>query len=63
MFDRLNWDAAVSQPVRGIEERAKLVAAELMQKETIPPLTPEQEWAIDEVVAGAWAKRRELGQL
>jgi len=23
MFDRLNWDAAINQPVRGIEERAK----------------------------------------
>jgi trimethylamine--corrinoid protein Co-methyltransferase len=63
MFDRLNWDAAINQPVRGIEERAKAVAAELMTKETQPPLTPEQERAIDEVVAEAWAKRRELGQV
>ena len=63
MFDRLNWDAAVNQPVRGIEERAKVVAAELMQRETEPPLTREQEKAIDEVVAEAWRKRRELGQV
>ena len=63
MFDRLNWDAAVNQPVRGIEEKAKLVAAELMQKETEPPLTPEQEQAIDEVVAEAWAERRAARQV
>jgi hypothetical protein len=49
--------------VRGIEERAKLVAAELMRKSTSPPLSPEQEHAIDAVVAEAWAKRRELGQV
>jgi trimethylamine--corrinoid protein Co-methyltransferase len=63
MFDRLNWSAAFEQPVRGIEERAKRVAVELMRKETVPPLRPEQERAIDEVVAEAWAKRREPGQV
>lgn len=63
MFDRLNWSAAFNQPVRGIEERAKLVAAELMQKETVPTLSLKQQRAIDEVVAEAWAKRRELGQV
>lgn len=63
LFDRLNWDAAYSQQVRGIEEKAKRVAAELMQREIAPPLSPEQERAIDEVVTEAWAKRRELGQL
>ncbi len=63
MLDRLNWEAAVGQPVRGIEEKARAVAAELMQKETQPPLSREQERAIDDVVAEAWAKRRELGQL
>jgi trimethylamine--corrinoid protein Co-methyltransferase len=63
MFDRLNWAGAFSQPVRGIEERAIQVAAELMQRDTEPVLTPEQERAIDQVVAEAWAKRRELGQL
>ena len=41
MFDRLNWDAAVTQSVRGIEERAKIVAAELVSAETEPPLTHE----------------------
>ncbi len=61
LFDRLNWEAAASQPLRGIEERAKVVAAELMRRETEPPLTPVQERAIDEVVAEAWARRRELG--
>ncbi len=63
MFDRLNWDAAVNRPTRGIEERAKQVAAELMKKETAHPLSLHQERAIDEVVSEAWAKRAELGQL
>jgi hypothetical protein len=34
-----------------------------MRKATSPALSPEQEQAIDEVVAEAWAKRRELGQV
>jgi trimethylamine--corrinoid protein Co-methyltransferase len=63
MFDRLNWSAAHSQTVRGIEQRAKLVAAELMQRPTSRPLRPEQERAINGVVAEAWAKRRERGQV
>jgi len=63
MFDRLNWDAAINQPVRGIEERARRVAAELMGSETTPVLSRAQEQAIDEVVGEAWAKRRELGHL
>lgn len=63
MFDRLNWDAAMSRPVRGVEEKAKLVAQELMARETEPPLSPEQERAVDEVVAEAWVKRRELRQV
>jgi trimethylamine--corrinoid protein Co-methyltransferase len=63
MFDRSNWAAVMGQSVRGIEEKAKRVAAELMRKETVSPLSPDQERAIDEVVAEAWAKRRELGQV
>ena len=63
MFDRLNWSAAFAQPVYGIEERAKRVAAELMKRRTDSPLSAEQEWAIDQVVDEAWAKRDELGQL
>ena len=63
MFDRLNWSAAFAQPVHGIEERAKRVAAELMKGGTDSPLSPEQERAIDQVVDEAWAKRSELGQL
>ena len=62
-YDRLNWDAVYSRPVRGLEEKAKHEAAELMQRETEPPLSPDQERAIDEVVAEAWAKRRELRQV
>jgi trimethylamine--corrinoid protein Co-methyltransferase len=63
MFDRLSWAAATNQTVRGIEERAKLVAAELMNQECEPILTPEQEAAIDDVVAEAAAKRRERGEM
>jgi trimethylamine--corrinoid protein Co-methyltransferase len=63
MFDRLNWAAALDQPLRGIEDRAKVIAAELLRMETPPPLDSDQERAIDEVVAEAWVKRRELGQV
>ena len=63
MFDRLNWAAATKQEVRGIEERAKRVAADLMGKETEPILTPDQENAIDEVIGEAAAKRRERGEM
>jgi trimethylamine--corrinoid protein Co-methyltransferase len=63
MFDRLNWAAATNQAVRGIEEKAKLVAAELMNQEYDPVLTPEQEAAIDAVVAEAATKRRERGEM
>ena len=63
MFDRLNWDAAWAQPVRGIEARSKQVAAELMQRPTVSPLTTDQERAIDEVVAEAWSVRRRRGEV
>lgn len=63
LYDRLNWDAANSQRVRGLEAKAKQVAAQLMQKEVEPPLSPDQERAIDEVVAEAWAQRRQLRQV
>jgi len=63
MFDCATWSPASTDPGRGIEGKAKAIAAELMQKETEPPLSSEQEQAIDEVVAEAWAKRREMGQL
>jgi trimethylamine--corrinoid protein Co-methyltransferase len=63
LFDRLNWSAAVSRPDHNLEARARQIAAELMQRQTAPPLSPEQERAIDEVVAEAWRKRRELGQV
>ena len=63
MFDRLGWSAATERTVQGIEEKAKMVAADLMQKTTPPPLSPEQEQAIDQVVDEAWRKRQELGQV
>jgi len=63
LFDRLNWDAAAQRKTGGLEEKAGQIAAKLMKQETARPLSPEQERAIDEVVAEAWAKRAELGQL
>jgi trimethylamine--corrinoid protein Co-methyltransferase len=63
MFDRLGWSAAAERSVHGIEEKAKMVAADLMHKTTPPPLSPEQEQAIDQVVDEAWRKRQELGQV
>jgi trimethylamine--corrinoid protein Co-methyltransferase len=63
LFDRLSWSAAHGQRVRGIEEKAKLVAADLMHKATPSALSRDQERAVDDVVAEAWAKRRELGQV
>ena len=63
LFERLGWASAMNQRLRGVEERARQVAAELMQRESEPVLAPEQERAIDEVVREAWSRRRELGQL
>jgi len=63
LLDRSNWAAVVSQEVRGIEGRAKLRAQELMARETVRPLSTEQERAIDEVVTEAWARRRERAQV
>jgi len=63
LFDCSPWGPASTDPARGLEGKARAIAAELMQKETEPPLSPEQERAIDDLVAEAWAKRREMGQL
>jgi len=63
LFERLSWESAWSQPCRGIEQKAKRRAAELMAREAEPVLTPEQEQAIDEIVAEARARRAEMGQL
>jgi trimethylamine---corrinoid protein Co-methyltransferase len=63
LLDRGNWNAVAGKGVGGFEERAKAVAAELMRRPTEPPLSPDQERAIDEVVAEAWARRRALGQV
>jgi trimethylamine--corrinoid protein Co-methyltransferase len=63
MFDRRNWDAIATRDGGGVEERARSIAADLMGSEVAPVLTPDQERAIDEVVAEAESTRRELGQL
>jgi len=63
MLDRLNWDAAWAQPVRGIEARASQIAEELMQRRTDPILNTDQERAVDEVVAEAWSVRRRRGEV
>ncbi len=63
LYQRLNWAAAVAQPRGGLEEKARQIAADLMHQKRDPVLTSEQERAIDEIVAEAWARRRELGQV
>jgi trimethylamine---corrinoid protein Co-methyltransferase len=63
LYDRLNWEAASDRPVGGLEEKAKQIAQQLMRRPTQPPLTAAQEAAIDEIVAEAWANRRQLDQV
>ena len=63
LYERLSWDNAWTQPVRGMEEKARVRARELMRQEGAPVLGSEQERAIDEIVREAWARRHELGQM
>jgi trimethylamine--corrinoid protein Co-methyltransferase len=51
LFDHLPWDTAHSQP--GLEEKARDIAEELMNKDPEPWLSEEQIEAIDEVVKKA----------
>jgi trimethylamine--corrinoid protein Co-methyltransferase len=63
LYSRLTWAAAHSERAAKLEEKARRTAEKLMQRELERPLSPDQEKAIDEIVAEAWAKRKELGQL
>lgn len=63
LWSRLGWDAVNSEGAVRLEDKAKQIARRIMAQETQPVLSPEQEQAIDEVVAEAWDKRRQLGQL
>lgn len=63
LFERLSWGGARLQEVRGLEEKARVRAAELTQRETEPVLSAHQEQAVDEVVEEAWRRRRALGQV
>jgi trimethylamine--corrinoid protein Co-methyltransferase len=63
LWSRLSWGAANQPNIQKLEEKARQIAAKLMQREVEPPLNPDQEAAIDEIVKEAWAKRQELGQL
>jgi trimethylamine--corrinoid protein Co-methyltransferase len=63
LYSRLTWAAAHSERAVKLEEKARRTAEKLMQRELERPLSPDQEKAIDEIVAEAWAKRKELGQL
>jgi trimethylamine--corrinoid protein Co-methyltransferase len=63
LYSRLAWSAAQENPAARLEEKAKRIAADLMKRQPEPPLSPQQEQAIDEVVAEAWATRSQLGQL
>jgi trimethylamine--corrinoid protein Co-methyltransferase len=58
LWEHLSWDGQRSQDVRGMEEKAKARAHELMAQERPPVLSREQERAIDEVVAAAWKARK-----
>ncbi len=62
-FDRKNWDTGIRYEMQGLEQRAKERAGKLMAKETEPPLTPQQEKAIDEIVGAARKFRTANGQL
>ena len=63
LFERQRWADAWSQPVRGMEEKARARAQVLMDRESEPAISPEQERAVDEIVQEAWRRRRELGQV
>ena len=63
LYSRLTWVAAHSERAVKLEEKAKRTAETLMKREIEHPLSPDQEKAIDEVVAEATSKRKELGQL
>ena len=63
LWSRLSWDASHDQSQVKLEEKAKRIAAEIMQREAQPVLTADQEQALDEILVEAWAKRTELGQL
>jgi trimethylamine---corrinoid protein Co-methyltransferase len=63
LWSRLSWDAVYSEGAAQLEEKARQIAEKLMNNEPEPVLTPEQERDIDEIVAEAWARRRELGQV
>jgi trimethylamine--corrinoid protein Co-methyltransferase len=63
LYSRVTWAAAHSERAVKLEEKARRTAEKLVQRETEHPLSPDQEKAIDEVVAEAWSKRKELGQL
>lgn len=53
LFERAPWASIHDGAVVGMEARARAEAARLMARETEPPLTPDQEAAIDELVQEA----------
>ena len=63
LYSRVTWAAANSERAVKLEEKARQTAIKLMQREPEPVLSPDQERAIDEIVAEAWAIRAESGQL
>ena len=63
LYNRQAWAAAQADSTQKLEEKAKQIAAKLIQREGPRPLTPDQEREIDEIVAEAWARRKELGQV
>ena len=59
LFERLPWQAAAVEELKGIEEKARDKAKKLMKREYERPLTKEQEQDIDEIVAEACQRRAE----
>ncbi len=53
LFERAPWEAIHNADVVGMEARARAEAERLMAEPVDPPLTPDQEAAIDEIVAEA----------
>lgn len=56
LFERAPWDTVHGSDLVGMEARARAQAEHLMAQPTEPPLTPDQEAAIDEIVEEAVRK-------
>jgi trimethylamine--corrinoid protein Co-methyltransferase len=63
LFERASWGQVYQGDLRGMQERARRRAQEILASDAWqPPLTREQEQAIDEIVAQAEAELGDGGQ-